>query len=227
MKKRTQQILDALDVQYGTDYKCYLNYENAWQLLIATMLSAQCTDARVNIVTKDLFQKYTSVEAFAQAELKELEQDIHSTGFYHNKAKNIIACCKQLLERHGGEVPSSIEELTALAGVGRKTANVIRGNIFHDPSIVVDTHVKRISKKLGITKEEDPVKVEFALMKELPKDHWILWNIHIITFGRTICKAPTPKCEECFLKHLCADYEERQKKGTTKKKRVAKKDTVG
>lgn len=221
MKKRTGEILAALDAQYGREYRCYLEHENAWQLLIATMLSAQCTDARVNIVTRDLFKKYTSVEDFAKADLKELEQDIHSTGFYHNKAKNIIACCNQLLERHGGEVPSSIEELTALAGVGRKTANVIRGNIFHEPSIVVDTHVKRISKKLGVCKSDDPVKVEFELMKELPKDHWILWNIHIITFGRTICKAPTPKCEECFLQHLCPDYEKRMKsqskKGTKKK----------
>ena len=175
------------------------------------MLSAQCTDARVNIVTKDLFQKYRSVEDFASADLKELEKDIHSTGFYHNKAKNIIACCRQLLERHGGEVPRSIEELTELAGVGRKTANVIRGNIFHEPSIVVDTHVKRISKKLGLTKEDDPVKVEMDLMKELPRDHWILWNIQIITLGRTICKAPTPKCEECFLKDLCSEYRKGRK----------------
>lgn len=217
MKKRTLQILEALDTQYGREYVCYLNHENAWQLLIATMLSAQCTDARVNIVTKDLFQKYRSVEDFANADLKELEKDIHSTGFYHNKAKNIIACCRQLLERHGGEVPSSIEELTQLAGVGRKTANVIRGNIFHEPSIVVDTHVKRISKKLGLTKEEDPVKVEMDLMKELPKDHWILWNIQIITLGRTICKAPTPKCEECFLKELCPDYQARSRRIATAK----------
>ena len=212
MKKRTLQILEALDARYGREYVCYLNHENAWQLLIATMLSAQCTDARVNIVTKDLFQKYQSVEDFANANLKELEKDIHSTGFYHNKAKNIIACCNQLLERHGGEVPSDIESLTALAGVGRKTANVIRGNIFHEPSIVVDTHVKRISKKLGLTKEEDPVKVEMDLMKELPKDHWILWNIQIITLGRTICKAPTPKCEECFLKELCPEWKKSRKK---------------
>ena len=211
MKKRTQQILNALDAQYGREYVCYLNHENAWQLLIATMLSAQCTDARVNVVTKDLFQKYRSVADFAAADLKELERDIHSTGFYHNKAKNIIACCQALMERFGGEVPSSLEELTSLAGVGRKTANVIRGNVFHEPSIVVDTHVKRISKKLGLTKNDDPVKVEFDLMKEVPKDHWILINMHLITFGREICKAPTPKCEECFLQELCPDYQKRRK----------------
>ncbi len=205
MNKNTKEILDLLDEHYGTDYVCYLHHDNAWQLLIATILSAQCTDARVNIVTEDLFRKYTSIDDFANADLKELEQDIHSTGFYHNKAKNIIACCKDLRDKFGGEVPSSIEELTSLSGVGRKTANVIRGNIFHEPSVVVDTHVKRISKKLGLTKEDDPVKVEMELMKVLPKDHWILWNIQIITLGRQICKAPTPKCDECFLKAQCAD----------------------
>ena len=201
--KKVMEILNALDREYGSEYVCYLEHENAWQLLIATMLSAQCTDARVNIVTRDLFRKYPSVEAFAHADLKELEKDIHSTGFYHNKAKNIIASCKTLLEKYDGEVPNDLEALTSLAGVGRKTANVIRGNIFHEPSIVVDTHVKRISKKLGLTKEDDPVKIEFDLMKKLPKDHWIIYNIHIIRLGRTICKAPTPKCEECFLKELC------------------------
>lgn len=211
MTKHTKEILEALSARYGTDTKCYLNHENAWQLLIATMLSAQCTDARVNIVTKDLFQKYKSVDDFANADLKELEKDIHSTGFYHNKAKNIISCCQDLRDKFGGEVPSSLEELTSLAGVGRKTANVIRGNIFHEPSIVVDTHVKRISKKLGLTKEEDPVKVEMDLMKVLPKDYWILWNMQIITFGREICKAPTPKCEECFMTHLCPEYKKRKK----------------
>ena len=208
---RTKAILDLLDEHYGTEFICYLNHENAWQLLIATILSAQCTDARVNIVTKDLFAKYTSVEAFANADLKELEQDIRPTGFYHNKAKNIIACCKDLVEKFGGEVPRSIEDLTSLAGVGRKTANVIRGNIYHEPSVVVDTHVKRISKKLGLTKEEDPVKVEMELMKVLPKEHWILYNIQIITLGRQICKAPTPKCAECFLTEHCPDYQKRQK----------------
>lgn len=217
--KNMQEILNALDERYGTDYRCSLDHENAWQLLIATMLSAQCTDARVNMVTPGLFQKYPSVEAFAKADLKELEQDIHSTGFYHNKAKNIIACCNQLVERHGGTVPSDIDDLTALAGVGRKTANVIRGNIFHEPSIVVDTHVKRISKKLGLSKSEDPVKAEQELMQVLPKDHWILYNIQLITFGREICKAPTPRCSECFLKELCPDYEKRSKKQTVKKGR--------
>lgn len=212
MNKNTKAILDLLDEHYGTDYVCYLHHENAWQLLIATILSAQCTDARVNIVTEDLFRKYTSIDDFADADLKELEQDIHSTGFYHNKAKNIIACCKDLRDRFGGEVPSSIEDLTSLSGVGRKTANVIRGNIFHEPSVVVDTHVKRISKKLGLTKEDDPVKVELELMKVLPKDHWILWNIQIITLGRQICKAPTPKCGECFLTGQCADYRRRNRK---------------
>lgn len=212
MKKRTKEILDLLDEQYGRDYRCFLHYETPWQLLIATMLSAQCTDARVNIVTADLFQKYTSIEAFAEADLKELEKDIHSTGFYHNKAKNIISCCKDLRDRFGGEVPSDIEDLTSLAGVGRKTANVIRGNIYHIPSVVVDTHVKRISRKLGLAREEDPVKIEMELMKALPRDHWILYNIQIITFGREICKAPTPKCEQCFLQHLCPDYT-RQKEG--------------
>ena len=200
---RIPEVLARLDEEYGTDYKCYLNHENAWQLLFATILSAQCTDERVNIVTKDLFVKYPDPGAFANADLKELEQDIRSTGFYHNKAKNLIACAQALLERHGGEVPSDIESLTALPGVGRKTANVIRGNIYHIDSIVVDTHVKRISNKLGFTTEEDPVKIEFDLMEKLPRDHWILYNIHIIRLGRTICKAPTPKCEECFLRDLC------------------------
>lgn len=186
MTKRTKEILDLLDRQYGTEYVCYLNYETPWQLLIATILSAQCTDARVNIVTKTLFRKYDTLEKFASAKLEELEQDIKPTGFYHNKAKNIIACTRRLVDVYGGEVPKDLDALTSLAGVGRKTANVIRGNIYHEPSVVVDTHVKRISGKLGLTKEEDPVKIEYDLMKKLPKDHWILWNIHIITFGRTI-----------------------------------------
>ena len=212
MTKRTKEILDRLDKEYGTEYVCYLNHENAWQLLIAVILSAQCTDARVNIVTKDLFQKYDSLEKFANANLEELEQDIKSTGFYHNKAKNIIACAKRLVYEFHGEVPSTIEEFTSLAGVGRKTANVIRGNIYNEPSIVVDTHVKRISRRLGFTKETDPEKIEYELMKVLPKDHWILYNIQIITFGRNICFARSPKCEECFLQDLCKAKDRSDKK---------------
>lgn len=203
MTKRTKEILARLDESYGREYRCYLNHENSWQLLIAVIMSAQCTDARVNLVTKDLFQKYDTLEKFAEAEIEELEQDIHSIGFYHNKARNIISCARKLVEEFGGEVPKSLEDLTSLPGVGRKTANVIRGNIYHEPSVVVDTHVKRISKRLGLTKEEDPGKVEQDLMKALPKDHWILYNIQIITFGRSICTARNPKCSECFLGDLC------------------------
>lgn len=202
-KERVAEVLRRLDTQYTTEYRCYLEHETPWQLLVATILSAQCTDARVNLVTKDLFVKYPDVQVFANADLAELEQDIHATGFYHNKAKNIIACARRILTEFHGEVPQTLEELTSLAGVGRKTANVIRGNIYHEPSIVVDTHVKRISRKLGFTKEEDPEKIEYDLMELLPKDHWILYNIHIITLGRSICTARNPKCTECFLADVC------------------------
>ena len=209
METRAKEILKRLDTAYGTEYVCYLNHDTPWQLLIAVILSAQCTDARVNIVTKELFQTYDTLEKFAEADLEELEQAIHSTGFYHNKAKNIIACAKALIENHNGEVPRTLEELTALAGVGRKTANVIRGNVYHDPSIVVDTHVKRISKRLGFTINDDPVKVEMDLMEVLPKDHWILYNIQIITFGRNICFARNPKCAERFLSDICVSQDKR------------------
>lgn len=202
-KERAVKICNRMNEVYGTEYVCYLNHDNAWQLLFATILSAQCTDARVNIVTKDLFVQYPSLEAFSQADIKELEEAVKPTGFYHNKARNIKACATELLESHNGIVPKDIESLTALSGVGRKTANVIRGNIYDDPSIVVDTHVKRISGKFGLTKETDPVKIEMDLMKILPKEHWILYNIHIIRLGRTICTARKPQCEQCFLKDLC------------------------
>lgn len=207
--KRTKEILALLDEVYTREYKCYLNHENAGQLLIATMLSAQCTDARVNIVTESLFRKYPDMQAFAQVDRKELEQDIKPTGFYHNKAKNIIGCAKRIMEVYGGEVPRELEDLVSLPGVGRKTANVIRENIFDEPSVVVDTHVKRISRRLGLAKEEDPEKIEYELMKVLPKDHWILYNIQIITFGRQICFARSPRCEECFLTNYCKEYKKR------------------
>ena len=203
MNAHTKAILDQLDAHYGREYICYLNHENAWQLLIATMLSAQCTDARVNIVTKDLFVKYPSVEAFAEADLKELEQDIRPTGFYHNKAKNIIACCQRLMALHGGEVPSGLEELTALPGVGRKTANVIRADAYGIPGVTVDTHVFRISHRLGWADGKDPVKTEQELMQVLPEEHWNRINFQLIYHGRSICTARTAKCGQCGLNALC------------------------
>lgn len=208
--ERVKKILRKLDEEYGTELRCYLNHETPWQLLLAVILSAQCTDARVNIVTKDLFRKYRTLKDFAAADVSEMEDDIRSIGFYHNKARNLIACAKMLCEEYGGEVPSDIDELTKLPGVGRKTANVIRGNIYQIPSVVVDTHVKRISKKLGLTENEEPEKVEQDLMKILPEDHWILWNIDIITLGRTICKAGHEKCDECFLKEECPSGKQRE-----------------
>lgn len=213
-EERTKEILKRLDTAYGTDAKCFLHYENPWQLLIATILSAQCTDARVNMVTKDLFQKYDSLEKFAGADIQELEQDIHSVGFYHNKAKNIIACARRLVTEYGGEVPSDMNDLLSLAGVGRKTANVVRGHIFNDPSIVVDTHVKRISRRLGLTSQSAPEKIEYDLMKVLPRDHWILYNLQIITFGRAVCMARSPRCSECFLSDLCMSDDNSTRKNT-------------
>ena len=201
--ERIEKIIEALDKEYGTEAICYLDHMNELQLLIATILSAQCTDARVNTVTPSLFSKYQSSSDFADADLQELEAIIHPLGFYHSKAVNIIGCCKKICEDYDGQVPREMEDLLTLPGVGRKTANVIRGNIYNESSIVVDTHVGRISRKLGITKKEDPTEVEFDLMKKIPKDHWILWNMHLITLGRTICKAPTPKCAECFLREYC------------------------
>ncbi len=209
MKKTTKEIFDRMEKEYGRDLTCYLNHDDGWQLLIATIMSAQCTDARVNEVTKDLFVKYPSVKAFAEADLAELEEDIHSVGFYHNKAKNIIGCCRKILSDFGGEVPSDIVSLTSLPGVGRKTANVIRGNIFCEPSVVVDTHVLRVSNKLGLVDTDDPVKAEFALMKAVDKYLWLYINHWFMAFGRTVCKAPRPKCEECYLKDICPTYKKK------------------
>ena len=200
---RIDEIIRRLVEKYGGESRTYLEHENAWQLLFATILSAQCTDARVNIVTRELFKKYKTLEDFAGADLREMEQDIHSTGFYHNKAKNIIACARMLLSEYGGEVPEELEKLIVLPGVGRKTANVVRGNICDIPSIVVDTHVKRISKRLGITTTEDPVKAEFELMEVLPESAWIIWNLDVIALGREICTSRSPKCERCFLADIC------------------------
>lgn len=208
--KRTMEILALLDEHLGKEQAVYLQHDNAWQLLIATILSAQCTDARVNLVTQDLFKKYPDLSSFAEADLSEMERDIRSTGFYHNKARHIIACAQALIKDYGGEVPSDIDQLTALPGIGRKTANVIRGNIYNTPSIVVDTHVKRISWRLSLTDETDPTKVEYDLMKRLPKDRWILWNLQIIEFGRKTCKAPNPLCRDCFLQEYCREPKKKE-----------------
>ena len=203
--KRTKEICEILDSLYGTDMKTFLEYKEPWQLLFSTIMSAQCTDERVNLVSKTLYKKYGSLQAFADCDINELENDIRSTGFYKNKAKNIKATAKELLDRFGGEVPSDIDLLVTLPGVGRKTANVIRGNIFGIDSIVVDTHVKRVSRRLGLTREEDPERIEYDLMKKLPKDRWILWNLQIISFGREICTARSPKCEGCPLRRYCTE----------------------
>ena len=202
-KNRIENIIKLLNKEYGTDMKSFLNHETPWQLLVATILSAQCTDDRVNMVTKELFKKFNTVEEFASADLKDLEKAIYSTGFYKTKAKNIIQSAKRIIDEYEGIVPKEIEDLTSLAGVGRKTANVIRSNIFNEPSIVVDTHVMRVSKRLGLTKEKDPVKIEFELMAKLPKEQWIPYNIQIISLGRSICLARKPRCGECFLQNYC------------------------
>ena len=206
MTKKTKAILDLLDQRYGTEYRCYLNHENAWQLLIATILSAQCTDARVNTVTGDLFRKYPGVEAFASADLKELEKDIYSTGFYHNKAKNIIACCKDLMEKFGGEVPSTLEEMRTLAGVGQKTANVVYSVWFGGDAIAVDTHVFRVSNRLGISEGKTPAKVEEGLCEALPKEIWSKAHHYLIYHGRRVCHSQKPDCTSCTLKKFCKFY---------------------
>ncbi len=203
LNKRLAEIIDRLNKEYGLFTEPTLDYEKPYELLIATILSAQCTDERVNQITKELFKKYPSVEAFAGADITELEHDIHSAGFFHSKALHIRDACRVLHERYGDRVPSDIESLTSLPGVGRKTANVVRTHVFHIPSVVVDTHVKRISGKLGFTKETDPVKIEMDLMKKLPKSQWSAINLQLITLGRSICTARKPKCSECFLSDLC------------------------
>lgn len=214
IKRRTREILEILHRHYPVDIKCYLNYNEPWELLVATMLSAQCTDDRVNMVTEELFKKYTSPQALADASLNELERDIYATGFYRNKAKNIKACMRILADRHAGVPPADIELLTALPGVGRKTANVVRANVFNEPCVVVDTHVKRISNRLGWTKNTDPVKIEFDLMNELPRDEWIAINTMLIAFGRAKCKAQRPLCKACILENYCLE-----KAGQSKQKK--------
>ena len=182
---------------------CTLDYKDPLHLLIATQLAAQCTDARVNLVTPALFERYPDAKAFAEADIKELESYIYSTGFYHNKAKNIIGCCQMIITRFGGKVPSTMEELTSLPGVGRKTANIIIGDIYHNPAIVVDTHCKRIAKRLGLTKNTDPTKVEFDLLKIVPPDYSFIFCHQLVYHGRAVCKSQKPMCDVCPLKDIC------------------------
>lgn len=197
------EILKMLDEIYPYDGKCFLNYEQPWQLLFATILSAQCTDACVNIVTAKLFVKFPSLESFAGTNITNLEEAIRQTGFFRAKARYLQQSACLLLFNHGGEVPSDINALTALSGVGRKTANVVRGHIFKIPSIAVDTHVKRVSNRLGLTRHHCPVKIEHELLEILPEDHWIRFNQQAITHGRQICIARNPRCTNCVLRTHC------------------------
>ncbi|NQW29504.1 MAG: endonuclease III [Ignavibacteria bacterium] len=199
---RLQKILILLKGAYP-DARVGLNFENAFELLIATMLSAQCTDERVNQVCEELFKRFTSPSDFVAAPLEEIEQAIFSTGFYRNKAKNIKACCETLLIRYQGQIPRTLDELVNLPGVGRKTANCVLSNCYNIPGITVDTHVIRISKLLGLVKITDPVKIEFALMELMPKTSWNEFDLLIITHGRRTCKARKPNCAECAISKLC------------------------
>lgn len=202
-KARLQQILAALDQLYPAA-TCALHHTNAWELLVATILSAQCTDKRVNEVTPGLFRKYPTMQDFAAVKQEELAQDIRSTGFFNNKAKSVIGAARKLLTDFGGEIPRDIQQLLTVPGAARKTANVVLGTAFGIASgVVVDTHVQRISGRLDLTKETDPVKIEKDLMKILPQEKWILFSHQIILHGRAVCVARKPKCAECSLEPLC------------------------
>lgn len=202
-QKQADQILKALKVLYP-DAKCELNYRTAFELLVATILSAQCTDKRVNQVTQTLFIKYPRPIDFAQADLQALEQDIHSTGFFRNKAKSIQASARRIVSEYQGEVPSNMKALIALPGVGRKTASVLMGNAFgYAEGVVVDTHVGRLSQRLGLSESKTPEKIERDLMKLIPKRDWVIFPHLMIFHGRSVCKARQPKCQVCEIASLC------------------------
>lgn len=201
-KERMSVILDKLNSIYP-DVKIQLDHDNPLQLLIATILSAQCTDARVNIVTKKLFKKYLTAEDFLKVPAEELEHDIYSTGFYKAKARNIRAACKKITEEQQGEIPDNMDELLKLPGVGRKTANVVLGHAFNTPGIVVDTHVKRIANRLGFAETNDPEKIEFKLMKIVPENKWVKFTHYLINHGRNTCIARKPKCKDCIIASEC------------------------
>lgn len=201
-KERVAAIRPLLDKLYP-NVACSLNYSNPVEMLIATQLSAQCTDARVNVVCTDLFKKYKSAEDFANADYEELQNDIRSIGFYRNKAKNIIACCKRLCEVYGGVVPNTMEDLLTLAGTGRKTANLVLGDVYHLPAVVVDTHCMRLARRIGLTKEEDPAKIEAELKKIVPEDYQLRMCHQFVNHGRAVCTARSPKCSDCLLSEVC------------------------
>lgn len=202
VKRRARRVHDALAATYP-DAHCALDHQTPIQLLVATILSAQCTDVRVNLVTPALFARYKTVRDFAEADQRELERLIASTGFFRNKAKNIIACCRAIVQKHDGEVPGTLAELVLLPGVGRKTANVILGNAFGVPGITVDTHVGRLSRRLGLTAHDDPVKVEFDLMGLIPEADWTMFSHRLIFHGRQICAARKPDCSACPMNRFC------------------------
>jgi endonuclease III len=205
-KERTAEIIRRLKKAYP-DAHCALNHSNAFELLIATILSAQCTDARVNIVTANLFRKYRVPQDYLDVAQEELEKDIHSTGFFRNKAKNIQAACVRIIDVFHGEIPQTMDQLLTLGGVARKTANVVLGNAFGITSgIVVDTHVGRLSRRLGLTKNENAEKVEKDLQKLVPHKDWVMFSHWLIFHGRQICQARTPKCTECVLGDICPSY---------------------
>ncbi|MTW85941.1 endonuclease III [Virgibacillus dakarensis] len=211
-KKQVQYCLDVMHAMFP-EAKCELNHANPFELVIAVLLSAQCTDVLVNKVTEDLFKKYKTPEDYLAVSLEELQQDIRSIGLYRNKAKNIRKLCQMLIDDYGGEVPKSKEELMKLAGVGRKTANVVASVAFHEPAIAVDTHVERVSKRLAICRWKDSVlEVEETLMKKVPKEEWSETHHLLIFFGRYHCKAKNPNCPECPLLDICREGQKRMRK---------------
>lgn len=201
---RAQEIARILAETYP-EAKCSLNFKNPYQLLVATILSAQCTDERVNQVTPALFKVYPKPSELAAAPLEEIEEHIRTTGFFRNKAKSLQGMASQVVENHGGKVPGTMEELHKLPGVGRKTANVVLGNCFNTPGLTIDTHMSRVNQRLGLTKHEDPEKIERDLMDLLPRETWTLYSHRVIYHGRAICQARKPLCERCPVAHLC-DY---------------------
>lgn len=204
-KAFAKKIFNLLKKEYP-EVKCALNHSNPFQLLISTILSAQCTDERVNSVTKNLYKKYKQPEDYLRISIRELEEDIYSTGFYRNKARNIKNCCKVLLEKYNGKVPANFNALNNLPGVGRKTASVVAGNGFAIPAIAVDTHVKRLSNLLGFIKSNDPEKIELRLKELLPEKDWINSSHYLATHGRNICIANRPKCLQCILGKFCPSF---------------------